>query len=97
MPGPTFTRPPATDTGETERRAAFDDLIRRRAETLPEDGTRHLLTAFAGEFVDAVEYDAAPVYWQSRAGEVDALVHGADLDGYLRTGERRYAVAIGLA
>jgi hypothetical protein len=130
--GPSFTRPPTPDTGETERRAAFDDLIRRRAETLPEDGTRHLLTAFAGEFVDAVErtnssravlrqqpldyvdavvitgsggqlvvdaveYDAAPVYWQARAGEVDALVHGADLDGYLRTGERRYAVAIGLA
>jgi hypothetical protein len=33
--GPSFTRPPTPDTGETERRAAFDDLIRRRAETLP--------------------------------------------------------------
>jgi hypothetical protein len=46
--------------------------------------------------VDAVDYDSAPVYWQSRAGEVTSVVHGNDLDAYLRTGERRYAEAIGL-
>lgn len=47
--------------------------------------------------VDAVEYDAAPVYWQARAGEVTSVVHGADLDAYLRTGEHRYAERLGLA
>lgn len=56
-----------------------------------------LLDGSAGQLVvDAVEYDAAPVYAQSRVGEVDRILHGADLDAYLRTGERRYAEAIGL-
>jgi hypothetical protein len=47
--------------------------------------------------VDAVEYDAAPVHWQARVGEVERVVHGADLDAYLRTGEHRYATRLGLA
>jgi hypothetical protein len=149
MPGPTFTRPPATDTGETARRQAFEQLTERRIAALVQpvvasgpvgmdDAPPHprveqaqllralvdgfveavertnssrallrqqpldyvdavLLDGSAGQLVaDAVEYDAAPVYWQSRAGEVEQLVHGADLDAYLRTGEARYARAIGL-
>jgi hypothetical protein len=149
MPGPTFTRPPATDTGETTRRQAFEVLTERRIAALVQpvvasgpvgmdDAPPHprveqaqllralvdgfveaveranssrallrqqpldyvdavLLDGSAGQLVvDAVEYDAAPVYWQSRAGEVEQLVHGADLDAYLRTGEARYARAIGL-
>lgn len=56
-----------------------------------------VLHGTAGELVvEAPDYDAAPVYWQSRAGEVDSILHGADLDAYLRTGEARYAQAIGL-
>jgi hypothetical protein len=47
--------------------------------------------------VDAVEYDTAPTHWQAKAGEVDRVVHGADLDGYLRTGDRMYAERLGLA
>jgi hypothetical protein len=56
-----------------------------------------VLCGSAGELVvEAPDYDGAPVYWQARAGEVDSIVHGADLDAYLRTGEARYAQAIGL-
>jgi hypothetical protein len=57
-----------------------------------------LLDGAQGQLVvDAVEYDAAPVYSQARVGEVDRIVHGADLDAYLRTGDARYAERIGLA
>jgi hypothetical protein len=134
MPGPTFTRPPATDTGETTRRQAFDALLDRRDQALRSarehdaadlisalvrgfvesveraNSSRALLRQRPVEYVDAVvvegsagqlvvesiDYDSAPVYWQSRAGEVTSVVHGADLDAYLRTGEKRYAEAIGL-
>jgi hypothetical protein len=135
MPGPTFTRPPVTDTGETARRAGFDGLLDWRATELdarPELETTNLLRALVREFVgaveranssrallrqqpldyvdavlidgsggqlvvDAVEYDTAPTHWQAKAGEVDRVVHGADLDGYLRTGDRMYAERLGLA
>lgn len=57
-----------------------------------------LLDGEAGQLVvDAVDYDAAPVYWQAKVGGVSQLVHGADLDAYLRTGETRYAERLGLA
>jgi hypothetical protein len=148
MPGPTFTRPPATDTGETARRQAFETLRFRRVEAIiapaaaagpvghgpqhPTVARAQLLDALVREFVeaveranssrtllrqgsldyvdavlldgtsgqlvvDAVEYDAAPIYWQARVGEVERIVHGADLDAYLRTGEDRYATRLGLA
>lgn len=133
--GPTYTRPPAPETGETARRQAFEQLLDARAtylDALPDLEATNLLRALVREFVeavertnssrallrqapieyvdavlldgsagqlvvDAVEYDAAPVYAQSRVGEVDRVLHGADLDAYLRTGETRYAVAIGLS
>lgn len=57
-----------------------------------------LIDGTSGQLVaDAVEYDAAPVPWQARVGEVERVVHGADLDAYLRTGEHRYATRLGLA
>jgi hypothetical protein len=57
-----------------------------------------LLDGTTGQLVvDAVEYDAAPVYWQARVGKIERILHGADLDAYLRTGEARYAERIGLA
>jgi hypothetical protein len=57
-----------------------------------------LIDGTGGQLVaDAVEYDAAPVPWQARVGEVERVVHGADLDAYLRTGEDRYATRLGLA
>jgi hypothetical protein len=134
MPGPTFTRPPTVDTGETTRRQALDALLDRRVTavrpTVPSDdlallratvesfaeaveranSSRALLRQRPIEYVDAVvvdgsggqlvvdavDYDSAPVFWQSRAGEVTSVIHGNDLDAYLRTGERRYAEAIGL-
>ena len=46
--------------------------------------------------VDAVDYDGAPVYWQTKAGNPDLVIRGRDLDGYLRTGEARYAEQLGL-
>lgn len=46
--------------------------------------------------VDAVEYDGAPVYWQTKAGNPDLVIRGRDLDGYLRTGDARYAEQLGL-
>jgi hypothetical protein len=56
-----------------------------------------VLTGQAGPLVvDAVEYDRAPTYWQTKAGQVDSIIRGRDLDAYLRTGEARYAEAIGL-
>lgn len=139
MPGPTFTRPPAPDTGEATRRREFEQLVLRRrlaltnrtSPTTPSDDLA-LLDAIVASFVeaveqanssrallrqrpieyvdavlvegaagrlvvDAVDYDAAPVYSQARVGEVDSIVHGADLDAYLRTGEHRYAQRLGLA
>ena len=57
-----------------------------------------VLTGQGGHLVvDAPEYDAAPVYWQARAGDPDSVVRGRDLDGYLRTGEQRYAERLGFA
>jgi hypothetical protein len=56
-----------------------------------------VLTGTAGSLVvDSVEYETAPVYWQAHAGEVDSIIEGRDLDGYLRTGEQQYAEKIGL-
>jgi hypothetical protein len=56
-----------------------------------------VLTGTAGALVvDSVEYETAPVYWQAHAGEVDSIIEGRDLDGYLRTGEQQYAEKIGL-
>jgi hypothetical protein len=129
--GPSFTRPPVTDTGETTRRAGFDALAYQRVQALTDTDVL-LLAALTAEFVeaveranssrallrqtpldyvdavliegtggqlvvDAVEYDTAPVHWQAKAGEVTSVVHGADLDAYLRTGDRRYAERLGLA
>ena len=57
-----------------------------------------VLTGTAGLLVvDAPDYDAAPVYWQIKAGSPDLIVHGADLDAYLRTGDTAYAERVGLA
>jgi hypothetical protein len=140
MPGPAFTRPPTTDTGEQARRGALRALLDRRADALgaavaegtEQHSTVFLLAGLADAFVDsveranssrillrqtpldyvdavvidgangqlvvdAVEYDAAPVHWLARAGEVTSVIHGADLDAYLRTGDTRYAVRLGLA
>jgi hypothetical protein len=56
-----------------------------------------VLTGQAGALVvDAIEYDGAPVYWQAKAGDPDSVIRGRDLDGYLRTGEQRYAEQLGL-
>ncbi len=46
--------------------------------------------------VDAEEYEQAPVRVRARVGEVDSVIRGRDLDGYLRTGDARYAEALGL-
>jgi hypothetical protein len=135
MPGPSFTRPPVTDTGEQARREAFRALLHRRASALAvaaEHDTGRLVVAMTDGFVDsveranssrailrqqaldyvdavvvegtggqlvvdAVEYDTAPVHWQAKAGEVTSVVHGADLDAYLRTGDQTYAERLGLA
>jgi hypothetical protein len=136
MPGPSFTRPPVTDTGEAYRRAMFVVLLRRRIDHLhtegddavPEDLLDALVLGFVDSVeranssrailrqqpldyvdavliegtgghlvVDAVEYDTAPVHWQAKAGEVTSVVHGADLDAYLRTGDQTYAERLGLA
>jgi hypothetical protein len=57
-----------------------------------------VLTGDAGALiVDAIDYDGAPAYWQTKAGNPDLIIRGRDLDGYLRTGEARYAEQIGLA
>jgi hypothetical protein len=132
MPGPAFTRPPTTDTGEQARREALTALLRRRLDEDADPQAEPLLYALSVDFidsveranssrillrqtpldyvdavvidgangqlvVDAVEYDAAPVHWLARAGEVTSVIHGADLDAYLRTGDTRYAVRLGLA
>jgi hypothetical protein len=56
-----------------------------------------VLSGQAGQVVvDAPEYDASPVYWQARLGEVDSVVRGRDLDAFLRTGDKRYAEQLGL-
>jgi hypothetical protein len=58
-----------------------------------------VLTGSAGALVvDAVDYDDAPVYWRSRVGfdTGQTVIRGRDLDGYLRTGEARYAEQLGL-
>src|SRR4051794_8454618 len=56
-----------------------------------------VLTGTAGALVvDSAEYETSPVYWQAHAGEVDSIIQGRDLDGYLRTGEQQYAEKIGL-
>jgi hypothetical protein len=49
--------------------------------------------------VDSVLYDEAPVYAHARAGVVEdgTVIRGRDLDGYLRTGDQRYAERLGLA
>jgi hypothetical protein len=46
--------------------------------------------------VDGIEYEGAPVYWQTKAGNPDLAIRGRDLDAYLRTGESRYAAQLGL-
>jgi hypothetical protein len=132
MPGPAFTRPPTTDTGEQARREALTALLRRRLDEDADPQAEPLLYALSVDFidsveranssrillrqtpldyvdavvidgangqlvVDAVEYDTAPVHWLARAGEVTSVIHGADLDAYLRTGDTRYAVRLGLA
>jgi hypothetical protein len=132
MPGPAFTRPPTTDTGEQARREALTALLRRRLDEDADPQAEPLLYALSVDFidsveranssrillrqtpldyvdavvidgangqlvVDAVEYDVAPVHWLARAGEVTSVIHGADLDAYLRTGDTRYAVRLGLA
>lgn len=57
-----------------------------------------VLTGTAGALiVEAIEYDGAPAYWQTKAGNPDLVIRGRDLDGYLRTGETRYAEQLGLA
>lgn len=57
-----------------------------------------VITGEAGALVvDSTEYDGAPLYWHAKAGRPDSVIRGRDLDGYLRTGERRYAEQIGLA
>lgn len=58
-----------------------------------------VLTGAAGELViDAPTYDEAPVSWHARAGVIEdgTVIRGRDLDGYLRTGEARYAEQLGL-
>lgn len=56
-----------------------------------------VLTGSAGALVvDAVEYDGSPGYWITKAGNPDLIIRGRDLDGYLRTGEARYAEQLGL-
>jgi len=56
-----------------------------------------VVTGKAGAVVvDADEYEATPIAWHTRAGEVDSVIRGRDLDGYLRSGEQRYAEQLGL-
>jgi hypothetical protein len=57
-----------------------------------------VLTGDAGVLVvDAVEYNGAPAYWQTKARNPDLVIRGRDLDAYLRTGETRYAEQLGIA
>ncbi len=48
--------------------------------------------------VDAEEYEQAPVRVRARVGfdTGQTVIRGRDLDGYLRTGDARYAEALGL-
>lgn len=98
-----------------ERARRVEAIARSFADAVDrENSTRGILrTGVSVEYVDAVvltgpngslvvdapEYDAAPVYWQAKAGTLGegSIVRGRDLDGYLRTGDARYAEQLGLS
>jgi hypothetical protein len=91
--------------------ALLEALARRFADAVDRgnDGRQYLrqppieyvdavvLSGDAGDLlVEGVEYEASPVYWQAKAGDPDSAIRGRDLDGYLRTGDARYAEQLGL-